>query len=503
VCECRQKMERVVSTIAFILLIALFSSAAAQTARDPIEPITSALRNHQFDQALQLLQPALQQFPKNAQLWTLQGIALSGQGHNKEALTAFRRALSISPDLLPALEGAAQIEYAASSKDAIPLLHHLLQLRPNDQTSHAMLAVLEYQRGNCEAAVAHFDKAGTLLDSQIDALHAYATCLVKRKQFDQATEIFRRAVALRPDDPQERHLLASIQLMAKKPKDALATLDPLLQGASPAAETLELASAAQEDNGDTPEAVRTLREAIVADPKNVSLYLDFATLSFAHQSFQVGIDILNDGLTLMPQASQLYLARGVLYVQLAQYDQAQDDFEKAYQLDPSQSLSSAAQGLAAVQEHDLDRALATVQSKLARNPNDPILLYLHADILSEKGVDPGTPDFQRALRSAKKAVALRPSMAPAHDTLAKLYLLSGENQAAAEQCRKALTSDPKDQTAVYHLIQALRKTGQKAEIPDLLKRLADLRAASTKEEREHYRYRLVEDNPSSPDPAHP
>jgi len=492
-----------IGTVFFILLIALFSSAVAQTAHDPIEPITSALRNHQFDQALQLLQPALQQFPKNAQLWTLQGIALSGQGHNKEALIAFRRALSISPDLLPALEGAAQIEYAASSKDAIPLLHHLLQLRPNDQTSHAMLAVLEYQRGNCEAAVTHFDKAGTLLDSQIDALHAYATCLVKRKQFDQATEIFQHAVALRPDDPQERHLLASIQLMAKKPKDALATLDPLLQSASPAAETLELASAAYEDGGDTPQAVRTLREAIVADPKNVSLYLDFATISFAHQSFQVGIDILNDGLTLMPGASQLYLARGVLSVQLAQYDKAQDDFEKAYQLDPTQSLSSAAQGLAAVQEHDLDRALTTVQSKLARNPNDAILLYLQADILSEKGVDPGTPDFQRALRSARKAVALRPSMAPAHDTLAKLYLLSGEYPAAAEQCRKALTNDPKDQTAVYHLIQALRKTGQKAEIPDLLKRLADLRAASTKEEREHNRYKLVEDNPSSPDPAHP
>ncbi|HWX94909.1 MAG TPA: tetratricopeptide repeat protein [Terriglobales bacterium] len=498
-----KSMGRGAKAICFILLITLFSSAAAQTAHDPIEPITSALRNHQFDQALQLLQRALQQFPKNAQLWTLQGIALSGQGRNQDALAAFHRALSISPDLLPALEGAAQIEYAASSKDAIPLLHHLLRLHPNDPTSHAMLAVLEYQRGNCEAAVAHFDKAGTLLDSQIDALHAYATCLVKRKQFDQATEIFQHAVALRPDDPQERHLLASIQLLAKKPKDALATLDPLLQSASPAAETLELVSAAYEDSGDTPQAVRTLREAIVAAPTNVSLYLDFATISFAHQSFQVGIDILNDGLGLMPTASQLFLARGVLYVQLAQYDKAQDDFERAYQLDPSQSLSSAAQGLAAVQEHDLDRALTTVHSKLARNPNDPILLYLQADILSEKGVDPGTPDFQRALRSAKKAVALRPSMAPAHDTLAKLYLLAGDNPAAAEQSRKALAHDPKDQTAVYHLIQALRKTGQKAEIPDLLKRLAELRAATTQEEREHNRYRLVEDNPSSPETSHP
>jgi hypothetical protein len=33
---------------------------------------------------------------------------------------------------------------------------------------------------------------------------------------------------------------------------------------------------------------------------------------------------------------------------------------------------------------------------------------------------------------------------------------------------------PKDQTTLYHLIQALRKTGNKNEIADLLKRLAEL-----------------------------
>ena len=496
-------MDLIRAAVLLFLVIRALSAATSEAVQDPIGPITAALRDHQFDKALQLLQPALERFPRNAQLWTLEGIAYSGQGNNHEALAAFQRALSISPDLLPALEGAAQIEYGASSKGAIPLLHHLLQLRPNDETGHAMLAVLEYRRGNCEAAVSHFEKAGALLDSQIDALHAYATCLVKRKQLDQATKVFERAVALRPEDRQERHLLASILLMAKKPKEAIVTLDPLLKSASPDAETLELVSSAYEDSGDTPQAVRTLREAIVEDPNNVSLYLDFAMLSFTHQSFQVGIDVLNDGLGVAPNASELYLARGVLRVQLAEYDKAQDDFEKAYQLDPRQSLSSAAQGLAAVQQNDLDRALTTVKEKLARNPNDPILLYLEADILSEKGVEAGTPDFQTALRSAKKAVALRPGMAPAHDTLAKLYLLAGENQAAADECRRALTNDPRDQTAVYHLIQALRKTGQKAEIPDLLKRLAELRAASTKQEQEHNRYKIVEDEPSRQQAAHP
>ncbi len=114
--------------------------------------------------------------------------------------------------------------------------------------------------------------------------------------------------------------------------------------------------------------VSTLRQAILLQPKNIDLYLDFANIAFAHQSFQVGIDVLSDGLVVQPAAAPLYVARGVLYVQVADYDKAEADFAKASALDPTQTLSDAAQGLAAVQENDLDRALATLQSKLASKP---------------------------------------------------------------------------------------------------------------------------------------
>jgi tetratricopeptide (TPR) repeat protein len=177
---------------------------------------------------------------------------------------------------------------------------------------------------------------------------------------------------------------------------------------------------------------------------------------------------------------------------MGQYDSAQADFEKAYELDPSQSLSVAAQGLAAAEANDLDRALTTVRAKLERRPNDPVLLYLEADVLTQKGAEPGSPDFQVAMRSAKKAVSLKPALAPARAVLAKLYLQAGQYQESAAQCRKALEIDPKDQTSLYRLIQALRKTGKNDEIPGLLKRLALLRQEGTKEEREHSRFKLVE-----------
>jgi thioredoxin-like negative regulator of GroEL len=55
--------------------------------------------------------------------------------------------------------------------------------------------------------------------------------------------------------------------------------------------------------------------------------------------------------------------------------------------------------------------------------------------------------------------------------LAKLYLQAEQYPEAVAQSKKALEIDPKDQAALYHLIQALRKTGRTSEIPELLKRL--------------------------------
>jgi len=484
-------------------LLMIFSCVLgfAQTPAEQIGAITSALRAQQFEQALRLLQPALKQNPRSPQLWTLEGIALAGHQQKKDALAAYRHALEISANYLPALEGAAQIEYENGGRQAEPLLKQVVELRPDDPTAHGMLAVLAYRRGDCTSAIPHFEKASALLDSQPEALQAYGACLVKMRQFEKAASLFDQALTQNPNDQSARYRLAAVQMMAQQPKAAIDTLGPALQSNADA-KTLQLASAAYESSGDTPQAVQALRQAILLDPHDLDLYLDFAGISMDHQSFQVGVDMIDAGLIAEPKAAALYVARGVLYVQLAQYDKAEADFEKADELDPRRSLGAAAEGLEAQQKNDPDLALATVRAKLAKRPNDAFLLYLQADILTQKGPDPRSPQFRQAVESAKKAVTLQPSLASARDVLAKLYLQAGDNQAAIEQCRKALQTDPKDQTALYHLIQGLRKSGQTDSLPTLLKQLAELRAESAKDEQEHNRYKLVEtDSPISA--AHP
>ena len=105
--------------------------------------------------------------------------------------------------------------------------------------------------------------------------------------------------------------------------------------------------------------------------------------------------------------------------------------------------------------------------------------------------DPGSADFAKGIDSAKRAVALQPSLEAAHNVLAKYYLDAGQNVLAPKECRLFLEKKPSDQSALYHLIVALRKTGNQTEIPDLLKRLAKARQDATREEGEQNRYKLV------------
>src|SRR6185312_6217178 len=90
------------------VLLAL--QASAQTGSG-IQAIAAALQNQDYGTALQLLRPALQRSPNDAQLWTMQGVAQAGLGQKKQALSSLEQALKIAPDYLPALHTAIQIQF--------------------------------------------------------------------------------------------------------------------------------------------------------------------------------------------------------------------------------------------------------------------------------------------------------------------------------------------------------------------------------------------------------
>jgi tetratricopeptide (TPR) repeat protein len=475
----------------FVLSLCLSVAAAQSTS---IAQIQSLIRSQSYAEALREIQAELKQKPTDTRLWTLEAIVFSLEKQKPQALAAFEKALRYEPGNLAALRGKAEILYEANDPKAVPILEAILRHDPGDAVAHEMLGVLEAGNEDCPAAITHFAQSAEATAQHPRSLEAYGRCLMETKQPEKAVPVFQQLAALLPGEQYPKYDLAVAMVEAKQYSEALTVLDPMLGQNPPDPEVLSLASDAEEEVGDTAKAVSLLRQAIVASPQTSNYYLAFALLCLDHDSFQVGIDILNAGLKYIPDDPSLYLARGLLYAQLSQYDKAEEDFHRTEQLDSAQSLSSYAMDLAEMARNNPDKALANVREQIKAHPESASLHFVLAKLLwSQNG------NSAEAEKAAEQALKLDPDMVRARDLLADIYAHEGKFDLAAEQCRLALRQDPDDASAIYHLIIALRRSkpeGQQ-EIAALVKQLSDMKRTALQTETAKKRYQLTE-TPSAP-----
>lgn len=477
-----------------LVLTLLATRASCQQTRANVAPIIAALQRHDYAGALTLSQSILQRSPADYRVWTLEGMARAGGGNIQQALVAYQHALSLSPTYLPALEGAAQIEFQSRRPEARTLLVKILAQRPEDETTHMLLGTLDYRTSHCTEAVEHFKRAEHVIQSHGEALTENGVCLSELKRTDDAVVVFKKALDTEPEQRDARYNLALAQWEDHKPEDALETLKPLVEIDPVSSDALALSAEILESKQDTIDAVALLRKALTIDPRNVDAYLYFASLSFDHASPQVGIEILNSGLTQIPKESRLYLVRGILLTQLGEFTRAAEDFEAANRINPKLKFLDVARGLVGSQQHNPGVALSEFRSALKLHPNDPYAHYLLAEALDGEGNPVASPGYNEEIIAAKTAVRLDPKLVAARDLLSSIYLESGQIESAVEESRTALEIDPEDQQAVFHLIVALRKTNQKEQIPQLLKRLMELRSSSADERPKRYRLTLGQDS---------
>jgi tetratricopeptide (TPR) repeat protein len=354
-----------------------------------------------------------------------------------------------------------------------------------------MLGAIDARSGNCAGAVENYAKAPNSINRNAAALRQYGGCLLAVDKSAEAVPILTQLLSLK-EDSASRVALAQAQSKAGDAKAALATLKPLLDSGASDSSALLLAAQLEEASDNTPQAVAWLRRSIEVDPRNVDAYLFFSELSFNHGSFKVGIDFLNLGLGQLPKEARLYLARGVLEVQMSQMEKALSDFEEAHRLDPKLSFATDAQGMLFSQKHDSAAALAIFEQQSKLHPNDAMVQYLYAEALSEAGESRNT--LEKALEAAKRAVRLEPGYQAARDLLCVLLLRHNDFNAVVEQAEEALRRDPYDEVALYQELLAESKLKHTERTQALVKRL---QAVKTHNQQAKTKYLLQEGEPSS------
>ena len=479
----------------FVVCFLVAVGASAGQADDPIVQIKGLLRDGNAAEADRRCDLALRLFPRNAALWTLKGLASDGLHQTGQALKAYDSALAIDREYLPALEGAAQDEFRKRSQKAVPLLERAEKVRPADFTIQAMLGTLAYLRHDCRKAVVYFERLAAVPQWSIGTLQEYGTCLGRLEEWKRATTVFSSALDRQPTNDEARYNLAIAEFQTGQYSSVVETLNPLLQRDPPDPESLGLAAEAFESLFDTPRAVDLLKKGIAAYPENPEFYVAFVNLSLAHSSFQVGVDVVNAGIARLPREASLHFARGILFLEMGENDKSERDFDLAEALDPAMPVGLAAGALAKLDLRQPREAERIVRTQLANRPDDPYLHYVLAEAIRSQGALPDSDEFRQALAAAEKAVKLQPNFALARLVLSRLYMQSGQFDRAATQAQEAIKLAPDNVTIMYNLILATNRTGRAEQLPQLVKRLNELKDASSRKRHQLRQYTLAERPP--------
>jgi tetratricopeptide (TPR) repeat protein len=449
------------------------------------------IRQGDHGKALEAIDAGLARAPADARLWTMRALTLSGLKRDPEALVAYRKALALDPKSLPALQGAAEIEYRTRRPEAKQTIERIIAIEPASLVAHAMLGSLAFERQDCEGAVAAFERSGPALDRNGEALDQFAHCLYVVGRYLDAASAFDRRQLLTPGETAPRIKAALALQAAGRFGEALARVESLAAGAGADPAVIDLAADLYDSLDRVSEAVALLRSAIARTPAQESHYVTLGSICLKRESYDLAREIVDIGIRHLPQSPALHTIRGVVHAQLGDMARASEDFETATRLRPDRPLGGVGQSLALQQAGQIEESIVVLRREAAGNPNDAPTLFLLAQALVRAGLTSGTPAAQEAEAALRRAVDVAPHFGEAHGELGKLYLKMGEPERAVTHLRRAIALTPGDRTATYSLLLALRQAGLEEETPAVAARLRELMEQEREDEASRNRVRLL------------
>ncbi len=423
--------------------------------------------------ALAHVQTLLERAPKEAEAWLQKADLLlpSGPGDTAAAADAYRKAVSLQPDLvaghvalLTLLLDGQQLDAAttqwASMKKAVPW-------HPQTRYFEAALALQKGDATRTREITQHMLRNAPN-NPRLLLLAGHAE--LQLNSLPQAEALLSKAAKASPKAAPPRHLLAEVYLQMGQADRALSALAPLLEPKVRDAQTLALAGRAQLMTGDLKAAGSSFAQALKSNPEDGRIRTAAAMVKLNAGQTQLAITelqaiaksdtgttadlaLVNEHLkrnepdaaiaaldtlaTKLPGQAITDLLRGRIALQRKDVAAARKSFEAA--LVKESGFYPAAANLAALDaaEGKVDAAKQRLQAIREQQPGNAQVRLTLATLLAKSG---GTR--AETIKLLDEAVKAKTDDATAQAALIDIHMASGDNEAALHAATAAVTVLP-------------------------------------------------------------
>ncbi|MBL8238506.1 MAG: tetratricopeptide repeat protein [Bryobacterales bacterium] len=383
-----------------------------------------------------------------------------------QALAVYEQGLKASPDQSNTLQvRIASVRVVQNRMDeALAILDGVLAKAPADHDAAMLKANLLLERGKRE----DLDKAIALYDvvlkaqpkdaaAKLNLGRAYlgkGDLVAARKNLQDAAQ--ESAAADLP-----KMLLATVNILDKKPTDAVSSLDEVI-GRNPKdgrARFLKFAALMELKRY---EDAQPVLDSLVADyPRSRDLRVQQGLLAIAMKRYKDAETVFNR------LATEQYDAKAV--AGLAETYVAQQQFERAMKIlseevnkNPKADMLRLMMAKTAMQAGNYDKAIGDFQELRAANPQNASLTMELGNAYREKG------DMPKAIEELQKASQLNPKDPITHLALGMAQYSSGRNAEAIRSYRQALSLQPSNPIVMNNLAYSLAESASGPELEEAL-----------------------------------
>jgi tetratricopeptide (TPR) repeat protein len=315
--------------------------------------------------------------------------------------------------------------------------------------------------------------------AQPETVAEQARRLLNAGQTDAAITLLAAAVSRQPGDTGSKFLLGLAYYQKNDYANAAATLTPLARPANPEPDyyrqTVQMLAMAHYLQGQLAESIPYLELLTRWSPDNAQLSYALGVCYIQTRQPDKAREVFARLYQLDLKSAAAYLLNARMLLRQQFEETAEQELNKAIQLDPKLPQARFLLGEIAVYRADLERGVSLFQQEIAINPAFDQPYYRLGETYTRQ------LKWDEAINPLQKAIWLNPYFSGPYIVLGKVYLKKSDLGNAENMLRRAAQMDPNNSAAHHLLAQTLQQAGRAEEAKQEFTTAERLRTAAEKQ----------------------
>ncbi len=320
---------------------------------------------------------ALAAYPNDGGLFNLRGVIHAQQNEMAEARKDFERAVTLSPDLIPAWQNMArscQLEIDGAGTDtacATNAWRRVLKVRPDDPEAHYSLAALYEQQRKYSESLREIDKLPAEERERAPVLALRCADLAGVDRLGEAGETAKKLANAAEFSESDLRSILPVLTAAGRASLVVTLIEALDARGGASADSLRQLVVAYEQVNRLQDARKILERLAAADSENPQHLFELGRVAYKMRDLEGALAYLGHARDLVPSDARVHFLFGMVLEEMELPIEARKSVEKAVALDPRNPDYNYGLGTIILVTRESAGAVACFRNYAQARPQDP------------------------------------------------------------------------------------------------------------------------------------